>query len=446
MGKHKHKKNGTALQPRVVGIKHVPKDNKPRISTKTRNIIIGVSAIVLLLVAGALAAYFVRDMKKTSDANAAIAEKNATCPDGTVPNDHMGAATTLGKCVQCNEDDDCFTGHMCQHGSCTQACTSDAECPSSAGHCVNGGCAACSTSADCAGQAVNKLCLSGACIECLNDNQCSAGETCDATSHVCVPGCGTSGTCASGTVCSPASNTCIQCASDADCAGATPTCDTSSHLCVACTVSADCPAGETCNTYTNACHASYCTALSTNHAGKSATMTLRTGTGNGTCLTRAGKGACPTDDGSPYASTGSCLQFLPCGDGNKSQWWVQLKHGDGDYLATTAEDSAAVLDAKYVTAYLQPPSASLHQGGSTPEYAHTYETRSTDTSVSLGMTPATHGFFITYASPGASPVYLAPSSSASNYASWVTTTSGDASGAVFVAKFVNSSFTSCATS
>ncbi|MBX3185779.1 MAG: hypothetical protein KF819_02140 [Labilithrix sp.] len=116
-------------------------------------------------------------------------------------------------------------------------CAVDADCPRSAGRCLQGACVACRGNSDCAAPSA---CWSvdDACHPPCGGVACPAGFSCDAASGACV-GCVADADCASG-VCSKALRRCVECESDGACAAAVPRCHAGQGRCVKCLSNADC--------------------------------------------------------------------------------------------------------------------------------------------------------------------------------------------------------------
>lgn len=156
--------------------------------------------------------------------------------------------TQTATCVECQQDEQCGAGFVCNGSAC------EAGCRDERGRCELG-----------------QVCNPGAgCVECVTDAQCGPGRLCQA--NVCVPGCSAQHpTCPSGLmcdaalgrcvqcttnaqcttpglpVCNPATNTCVTCIGNGDCttAGA-PVCNLATNSCVNCVVDAECPRGQRC--------------------------------------------------------------------------------------------------------------------------------------------------------------------------------------------------------
>jgi hypothetical protein len=167
------------------------------------------------------------------------------------------------RCVQCLSAADCIAGDVCVAGSCTPACSIDAQC--AGGFCVSGACVSCRSTADCPS---TEWCDNGACkAQCTVDGDCTGGRVCDQTTRTCVlpcaGGCTTGQTCVSN-VCRDAcdashpcgaglkcsAGACVpQCATDNDCLSVAPHTVCQAGACVPngqCTFDADCPTTQLC--------------------------------------------------------------------------------------------------------------------------------------------------------------------------------------------------------
>ena len=310
------------------------------------------------------------------------------------------------------------------------ACSTDAQCPSTRGHCSNGGCVACQVNSDCTGNPHGTVCLNGACVECIVSTECPTGQTCDAASKKCVSGCGSAGECPTGFVCDTATLTCIQCTSNDQCSGSTPVCDATSHACVQCNADSDCQPGFSCNTHKHQCATKECLELDVGGDGIAAALLKQAG---GTrCLTRLSGNSCPPDATSKGAhSTATCLQWLTCNSGNKNQWWVRETYGTSHVWSTTSEDLTAALDAQFATSSLQGSDGAGDYAYVTPGVPTAGSTKWT-----TGMSNSPQGFSITSATDGDT---LVLGHDASHFATW------GATGDTLVAQFVNPSFTACKT-
>ncbi len=194
-----------------------------------------------------------------------------------------------GTCVQCDGDNPCDPGWICQDHVCAPHCTADEHCapahcdlPShqcvecleddhcdrdagficEAQACVPG----CRIDDDCAGGFCDQA--SAACVDCLTSDHCSLGQIC--ADHQCVVGCESDRDCPGERLCDPDAGPhggCVECLgdadcdpaylcveglcefhcnADADCAQPTPACDQASGTCVACTSDANCQVGTLC--------------------------------------------------------------------------------------------------------------------------------------------------------------------------------------------------------
>lgn len=148
-----------------------------------------------------------------------------TCPTGTVCRVAQGQA---GQCqAGCNQPDDCGPPgeFQCVNNQCIRQCQGDNECPTGA-ICQNGGC-------------------EEGCRPPTRD--CAPGRYCTATGSgqagACLPGCEENGDCVGITnVCRSADHTCVECLETADCTlggNVAATCNTTSNTCdITCDASA----------------------------------------------------------------------------------------------------------------------------------------------------------------------------------------------------------------
>lgn len=124
---------------------------------------------------------------------------------------HLGHGDSLGACPECDSDDDCPAGQVCN--VTTNICIDP-----------NGGC---DDDADCGGGQVCNT-STGTCIDpgggCSSDTDCGGGQVCNTSTGTCIDpggGCDDDTDCGGGQVCNPATGTCQnpsdECSVDSDC-------------------------------------------------------------------------------------------------------------------------------------------------------------------------------------------------------------------------------------
>jgi hypothetical protein len=140
------------------------------------------SFVILLLLVGCTKPNPNRCCTGEADCMAVGLAVGSTCDEGLVCRGNQCIAQACSSSSECDA-----AAPYCVDERCGEACTEDTQCPgfgqSGAAYCVNGGCVACRTSADCSDPML-AVCEGGFCRGCASHAEC-ASNVCDLDTNTC---------------------------------------------------------------------------------------------------------------------------------------------------------------------------------------------------------------------------------------------------------------------